>query len=281
MRLHALSGRPERALAQYERLRDALQKDIGTRPTEATRRLRDEIAAGRLRMTPPAGPHPQEELAERGQAQPARTENQLRRTRAGDGRGQENARHDQAPHPHRGGRFGQDAALPWRSPAISLGTYPDGAQDARACPPVRPREAGAERGGGNHKACSCRIGFGNGGGCRIRLLRRREDRSAHDLCAGGTISRPGAPRPTRREREVAALIAQGMSNRQISYRALDLRAHGGQPRRKHSREARPPLAGPHRQLGKRIVASNRLARLRLRTPRLPRSEPLFSGWGRK
>jgi predicted ATPase/DNA-binding SARP family transcriptional activator/DNA-binding CsgD family transcriptional regulator len=54
MRLHALSGRPERALAQYERLRDALQRDIGTRPTEATRRLRDEIAAGRLLPTSPA-----------------------------------------------------------------------------------------------------------------------------------------------------------------------------------------------------------------------------------
>ena len=54
MRLHALSGRPERALAQYERLRDALQKGIDTRPTEATRRLRDEIAAGRLLPTSPA-----------------------------------------------------------------------------------------------------------------------------------------------------------------------------------------------------------------------------------
>jgi DNA-binding SARP family transcriptional activator len=66
MRLHALSGRPERALAQYERLRDALQKYIGTRPTEATRRLRDEITAGRLTMTPPAGPHPQEEQPSTG-----------------------------------------------------------------------------------------------------------------------------------------------------------------------------------------------------------------------
>jgi DNA-binding SARP family transcriptional activator len=56
MRLHALSGRPERALAQYERLRDVLQKGMGTQPTEATRRLRDEIAAGRLLPTPPAGP---------------------------------------------------------------------------------------------------------------------------------------------------------------------------------------------------------------------------------
>ena len=66
MRLHALSGRPERALAQYERLRDALQKDLGTRPTEATRRLRDEIATGRLPPTPPAGPPHVEELSNRG-----------------------------------------------------------------------------------------------------------------------------------------------------------------------------------------------------------------------
>ena len=54
MRLHALSGRPERALAQYERLRDALQRGIGTRLTETTRRLRDEIVAGRLLPTSPA-----------------------------------------------------------------------------------------------------------------------------------------------------------------------------------------------------------------------------------
>jgi predicted ATPase/DNA-binding SARP family transcriptional activator/DNA-binding CsgD family transcriptional regulator/predicted negative regulator of RcsB-dependent stress response len=59
MRLHALSGRPERALAQYERLRDALQKGIGTPPTEATRHLRDEIATGRLLSTLPSDPaHP-------------------------------------------------------------------------------------------------------------------------------------------------------------------------------------------------------------------------------
>ena len=55
MRLHALSGRPEHALAQYERLRDALQKGMGTQPTEVTRRLRDEMAAGRLPTAQPAG----------------------------------------------------------------------------------------------------------------------------------------------------------------------------------------------------------------------------------
>ena len=54
MRLHALSGRPESALAQYERLRDALQRRTGTPPTEATRRLRDEIAAGKLLPTSPS-----------------------------------------------------------------------------------------------------------------------------------------------------------------------------------------------------------------------------------
>ena len=54
MRLYALSGRPERALAQYERLRDALSAGHRHPATEATRRLRDEIAAGRLPSTPPA-----------------------------------------------------------------------------------------------------------------------------------------------------------------------------------------------------------------------------------
>jgi tetratricopeptide (TPR) repeat protein len=56
MRLHALSGRPERALAQYERLRNALVEELGTQPGAATRRLRDEIAAGRPPPAPSAGP---------------------------------------------------------------------------------------------------------------------------------------------------------------------------------------------------------------------------------
>lgn len=46
MRLQALSGRPEGALAEYERLRDVLSRRLGTRPGAATRHLRDEIAAG-------------------------------------------------------------------------------------------------------------------------------------------------------------------------------------------------------------------------------------------
>ena len=56
MRLHALSGRPEQALAQYERLRDTLSRSLGTEPGATTRRLRDEIAAGRISSTPPAVP---------------------------------------------------------------------------------------------------------------------------------------------------------------------------------------------------------------------------------
>jgi DNA-binding SARP family transcriptional activator len=61
MRLYALSGRPEQALAQYERLRDTLFRGLGTQPGATTRRLRDEIAAGRLLPTPPAGPSQEEE----------------------------------------------------------------------------------------------------------------------------------------------------------------------------------------------------------------------------
>jgi predicted ATPase/DNA-binding SARP family transcriptional activator/DNA-binding CsgD family transcriptional regulator len=56
MRLHALSGRPDKALAQYARLREALQRGIGTQPAETTRRLRDEIAAGKLLSAPLPGP---------------------------------------------------------------------------------------------------------------------------------------------------------------------------------------------------------------------------------
>lgn len=60
MRLQALSGRPELALAQFERLRDVFSSVLGTDPSSATRHLRDEIAVGRLSPTPPATP-PQEE----------------------------------------------------------------------------------------------------------------------------------------------------------------------------------------------------------------------------
>jgi predicted ATPase/DNA-binding SARP family transcriptional activator/DNA-binding CsgD family transcriptional regulator len=61
MRLYALSGRPERAIAQYERLREALSRGLGVEPAAATRRLRDEIAAGRLLPTPFVGTSHEEE----------------------------------------------------------------------------------------------------------------------------------------------------------------------------------------------------------------------------
>ncbi len=54
MSLYALSGRPERALAQYERFRETLAKRLGTRPSAPTRRLRDEIAAGAFPPTRPS-----------------------------------------------------------------------------------------------------------------------------------------------------------------------------------------------------------------------------------
>jgi predicted ATPase/DNA-binding SARP family transcriptional activator/DNA-binding CsgD family transcriptional regulator len=60
MRLHALSGRPERALAQYERLRDTLSRGLGIQPGASSRRLRDEIAAGRLMPTRSADPSREE-----------------------------------------------------------------------------------------------------------------------------------------------------------------------------------------------------------------------------
>jgi predicted ATPase/DNA-binding SARP family transcriptional activator/DNA-binding CsgD family transcriptional regulator len=64
MRIYALSGRPEQALAQYERLRDTLYSDLGTEPSATTRRLRDEIAAGNFLATRPVGPPQGEDLPE-------------------------------------------------------------------------------------------------------------------------------------------------------------------------------------------------------------------------
>jgi predicted ATPase/DNA-binding SARP family transcriptional activator/DNA-binding CsgD family transcriptional regulator len=61
MRLHGLSGRPEQALSQYERLRDTLSRELGTQPGAATRHLHAEIAAGRFPPSQPAAPRPPEE----------------------------------------------------------------------------------------------------------------------------------------------------------------------------------------------------------------------------
>jgi predicted ATPase/DNA-binding SARP family transcriptional activator/DNA-binding CsgD family transcriptional regulator len=60
MRLYALSDRRGEAIAQYARLREVLSVQVGAEPSSATRRLRDEIAAGRLPPAHPAG-SPQEE----------------------------------------------------------------------------------------------------------------------------------------------------------------------------------------------------------------------------
>jgi DNA-binding SARP family transcriptional activator len=48
MRLHACSGRPQEALSQYQQLSTVLSEYFGTEPGATTRRLRDEIAAGRF-----------------------------------------------------------------------------------------------------------------------------------------------------------------------------------------------------------------------------------------
>jgi len=62
MRLYALSERRGEALSQYERLREALSGKLGAEPDAATRRLREEIATGRLpsAQPPTVGPLPQE-----------------------------------------------------------------------------------------------------------------------------------------------------------------------------------------------------------------------------
>jgi DNA-binding SARP family transcriptional activator len=56
MRLYALLGREREALAQYERLRGILSRQLGAEPSTATRRLREEIAAGRLPLSQAVGP---------------------------------------------------------------------------------------------------------------------------------------------------------------------------------------------------------------------------------
>ncbi|MCD6054927.1 MAG: transcriptional activator domain protein, partial [Rubrobacteraceae bacterium] len=66
MRLNVLLGRPERALAQYERLRDALFKGLATQPAATARHLRDEIAAGRLPSAPPSALPQEEEPSDAG-----------------------------------------------------------------------------------------------------------------------------------------------------------------------------------------------------------------------
>jgi predicted ATPase/DNA-binding SARP family transcriptional activator/DNA-binding CsgD family transcriptional regulator len=52
MRLYALAGRPQESLRQYERLEKALSGGFGRKPHQASRLLREEIAAGRLPHSP-------------------------------------------------------------------------------------------------------------------------------------------------------------------------------------------------------------------------------------
>ncbi len=58
MRLYAVSGRQGEALAQYERLREIFSTQLDTEPGEATRRLREDIAAGRYPPIQSAAPQP-------------------------------------------------------------------------------------------------------------------------------------------------------------------------------------------------------------------------------
>jgi DNA-binding SARP family transcriptional activator len=48
MRLYALSEKRQEALAQYERLREALSRELRTEPSSSGRALREEIASGRF-----------------------------------------------------------------------------------------------------------------------------------------------------------------------------------------------------------------------------------------
>ena len=47
MRLHAISGRSPQALRQYDRLRETLERELGTQPAEDSQRLHREILEGR------------------------------------------------------------------------------------------------------------------------------------------------------------------------------------------------------------------------------------------
>jgi predicted ATPase/DNA-binding SARP family transcriptional activator/DNA-binding CsgD family transcriptional regulator len=64
MRLYALSGRESDALVQYERLRDALSRQLGAQPSTRTHSLREDISAGRFPITPtrPADPTHEDKL---------------------------------------------------------------------------------------------------------------------------------------------------------------------------------------------------------------------------
>jgi predicted ATPase/DNA-binding SARP family transcriptional activator/DNA-binding CsgD family transcriptional regulator len=65
MRLYALSERREEALAQYQRLHEALSEQLDAQVGPKTQQLREEIAAGRLLPAQPAG-RPSDDPSEAG-----------------------------------------------------------------------------------------------------------------------------------------------------------------------------------------------------------------------
>jgi predicted ATPase/DNA-binding SARP family transcriptional activator len=58
MRLYARAGDRQRALRQYDRLREALERELGMEPDPESRRLREEIRDGRLAPAPVAASAP-------------------------------------------------------------------------------------------------------------------------------------------------------------------------------------------------------------------------------
>jgi DNA-binding SARP family transcriptional activator len=64
MRLYAHLGQEGEALAQFERLREALSKQLGTQPSTATNRLRDEITSGEFPSAPSSLARPPQEEEE-------------------------------------------------------------------------------------------------------------------------------------------------------------------------------------------------------------------------
>jgi DNA-binding SARP family transcriptional activator len=62
MRLHALRGERREAILSYERLRNALSRELGAEPGPAIRRLYEEVQAERLPAAPSAGRRPEEHI---------------------------------------------------------------------------------------------------------------------------------------------------------------------------------------------------------------------------
>ena len=118
MRLYALSGRQEKRWRQYERLRKRSPGELGTEPGASSARSQRGDSGRQVSGRAASAHRPASKRGRRWsrQAQPARPEEQLRRPRARDRRGQARAGHDAAADPHRGGGLGQDAPRPGGGP---------------------------------------------------------------------------------------------------------------------------------------------------------------------